>query len=302
MDLDAINNLRDDFDVHYDQLLCEETEKLSHLMIDADALIVRNKTQVTKELIAHAPKLCVVGRLGVGLDNIDLKTCEENNIKVYPAIGANDIAVAEYVISSALILLRVAYHANQKVISGNWPRQDLIGFEAYQKTMGLIGIGSIARQVANRAEILGMTITAFDPYVDESNEIWQRVDRCHTIDELLSTADVVSIHVPLNKETHNLINESTLNKMKKNAILINTSRGGVVNEVSLVEALKKNSISGAALDVFENEPLSEHDAKKFIGLNNLILTPHIAGVTNESNVRVSAVTAENVRNELMSKL
>ena len=301
MDENAVNKLREDFDVLYDQTLFEYPDKLIKLTHDADALVVRNQTRVTQALVDGAAKLRVLGRIGVGLDNIDLDACAANNIKVCPAFGANEISVAEYVITNALMLLRTSYFSYDKMLAGDWPRWDLMGNEVYGKTMGLIGLGSIARQVAKRAMALNMKVAAFDPYVGREDDIWNQVEHCQTIDELLSFADIVSLHIPLNDSTRHLIDKTAINKMQSHAIIINTARGGVIDEDALAEALRNETIAGAALDVFESEPLSKEAAEKYRGLRNLILTPHIAGVTKEANIRASAITARNVRNELMGE-
>lgn len=301
MDLDAVDSLKEGFDVLYDPQLVDDPAKLLSVIKDADALIVRNRTQVTADVLQAAPNLKVVGRLGVGLDNIDLETAKSRNVKVCPASGANDLPVAEYVISTAMQLLRTSYCSNDQMIKGEWPRQALIGYEFSGKVMGLVGYGGIAQEVTKRAIALGMSVAAFDPYKDENDTAFQMAQRCATIDELLAVADVVSLHVPLTEGTRGLIGAAEIEKMGERSVLINTARGGVVDETALAEALREKKIAGAALDVFETEPLTEKSAAKFSGLANLILTPHIAGVTVEANVRVSAVTAENVRNELMRK-
>lgn len=285
------------FDVLYDPSLVDNRAALLASLADARAIIVRNRTQVDTELLAHAPKLEAVGRLGVGLDNIDLELCEARNVAVYPATGANDLAVAEYVISAALLLLRGAWQANPDVISGKWPRGRNIGREASGKRFGLIGHGSIARQVARRAAGLGMKVSAYDPYLHADHGAWSDVDMV-SLAELAETSDVVSVHVPLTKETRDIIDADFIGRMKNDAILINTARGGVVDEQALTAALRSGQLGGAALDVFEFEPVDAEGGKTFAGVPNLMLTPHIAGITEESNVRVSQVTAENIARHL----
>jgi (S)-sulfolactate dehydrogenase len=240
----------------------------------------------------------VVGRLGVGLDNIDLVACKTRDIEVFPATGANDLSVAEYVITAALVLLRDAWFANADMIAGRWPRNRLMGRELSGRTMGLVGFGNIAREVARRARALGMSVAAFDPYVAEGDAAWEGARRCASFEALLSGADVVSLHVPLTNETRRLVDAAALERMQPGAVLVNAARGGVVDEAAVAGALRKGHLGGAALDVFEREPLTAEAASVFEGCPNLILTPHIAGVTIESNVRVSAVTADNVRRAL----
>lgn len=294
MDEAAVDGLKADFAVLYDPALVDSEDALVDALGDCRALIVRNRTQVRGPLLRAAPELIAVGRLGVGLDNIDMEACEERGIAVFPATGANNLAVAEYVIAGLLMLLRGAYHASGQVIEGAWPRNALIGREVDGKRLGLVGFGAIARDVAARARALGMSVAAADPFVPANAPAWREhgVEPAD-IDEVLRTSDAVSLHVPLTDETRNLVDADAIARMRPDAVLINTARGGVVDERALVDALKEGRLGGAMLDVFENEPLA--DGGTFDGAPNLVLTPHIAGVTAESNVRVSAVTARNVR-------
>lgn len=294
MDEKAVATLAADFDVHYDAALVDKPEAIAALAAEARALIVRNRTRVSADLLAAAPRLRCVGRLGVGLDNIDLAACRERDIEVLPATGANDAAVAEYVITGALMLLRGAYLSSGRVAAGEWPRQELSGREAGGKTLGLVGFGGIARQTARRARALGLSVIAHDPYVRPDDSAWgDLAERCGELDVLLAGSDVVSLHVPLTETTRHLVDARALELMRDNAVLINAARGGVVDEAALADALRQGRLAGALLDVFEDEPLAAGSV--LAGVPNLVLTPHIAGVTRESNVRVSNVTADNVR-------
>lgn len=297
MDAEALDNLRQRYSVVYDPVLVDAPDRLHRELAEAVALIVRNRTQVRISLLDHAPRLRCVGRLGVGLDNIDLEECRRRSIAVHPATGANDLAVAEYVMTAALMLLRGAYLSTALVASGAWPRQALIGRELDQRTMGLVGFGSIARELARRAQDMGMQIVAYDPHLTAGDPAWQ-LARAVSLDGLLEVADVVSLHVPLTPATTKMIAATQIAAMKSGAILVNAARGGIVDEQALAKALKAGKIGGAALDVFEVEPLTAEAGAKFVGLPNLILTPHIAGVTDESNVRVSNVIVEKVLAEL----
>jgi (S)-sulfolactate dehydrogenase len=290
MDEDVITRDFAGRDVLYDPKLVDKPEQLVAALADARALVVRNRTQVRPALLAAAPRLRVVGRLGVGLDNIDLPACEARGVAVCPATGANDIAVAEYVVTAALMLLRKAWLSTPQVVSGEWPRMSLIGREMSGLRLGLVGLGAIARETASRARALGMTITAFDPHLAADHAAWRGVER-NDLDSLLAASDVVSLHVPLTSETRRMIDAHRLALMRPGAILVNAARGGVVDEAALVEALKAGRLGGAALDVFESEPLDRSQGACFADTPNLILTPHIAGVTEQSNVRVSGVTA-----------
>jgi len=295
MDEAAITEGLRGFDYFYDPNLVDHPNDLNARLKDARAIIVRNRTQVRGVLLDAAPKLKVVGRLGVGLDNIDLEACARRNIAVLPASGANDLSVAEYVIATAMILLRGAYMATGSVVAGKWPRNMLIGREIAGKVMGLVGFGSIARVTAKLAAAMGMKVIAFDPLVDDAVFTQAGVQR-QGLENVLALADVVSLHVPLNDKTRNMIDASALSRMRADAILINAARGGVVDEAAVAAALKAKKLGGAALDVFVEEPLKA--GGRFVDVPNLILTPHIAGVTVESNTRVSWVTVENVRKVL----
>jgi len=290
---EAVAALAERHQTDYRPTLVDEPAALEAALGDVRALIVRNRTRVAAELLAAAPRLEVVGRLGVGLDNIDLDACKARSIEVIPATGANDLAVAEYVVTTAAILLRGAYFATEAVLEGAWPRQSSMGCELAGKTMGLLGLGSIARLVKGKALALGMRVAAFDPYVPNGDGAWEGVAKCE-LDGLLATADVVSLHVPLTDATRNLIDARAIAGMRASAILINAARGGIVDEAALARALRKGRLGGAALDVFATEPLTRDAAAIFRDTPNLILTPHIAGVTVESNERVSTLIAEKV--------
>ncbi len=294
MDEAYVDKIAKGYDAHYDPGLVDNLDRLKAFLENALALVVRNRTQVNQELLDSAPKLKVVGRLGVGLDNIDLAACEKRGVAVCPATGANDASVAEWVITSLMMLLRKAFLSTSQMLAGEWPRQQSMGCETAGKTLGLIGFGRIARETAIRAKALGMEIIAFDPYISADDRCWEEVKRMDHLSDLLPMADAVSLHVPLTETTHHLINAEAIALMKPGSILINAARGGTVDEKALVEALRANHIGGAALDVFETEPLTEAAAALFDGIPNLVLTPHIAGISVESNQRVSQVTMKNV--------
>ncbi len=300
MDETAVVELTADYDVLYDPTLVDQTDELLASVRPARALIVRNRSQVRGELLAAAPRLQVIGRLGVGLDNIDVAACEARRIAVVRAGDANVISVAEYVIAGVLLLLRGAFLASPEVLAGKWPRTRLIGREVTGKRLGLVGFGTIAREVAARARALGMSVTAHDPHVAPSDPAWQQLSVTpRAFAALLHESDAVSLHVPLTEETRNLIDAGALARMRPEAVLINAARGGVLDERALAEALRGGRLAGALLDVFETEPLPAHSPLQ--GVPNLMLTPHIAGVTLESNARVSAMVAEGVRRVLKGK-
>lgn len=294
MDEAAVAALRAGFDTIYDAGLVDRRDELLGALSGVDALIVRNRTRVNGEILAAAPTLKVVGRLGVGLDNIDLPACQARNVEVIPATGANALAVAEYVIATAMLLLRGAYLSSPAVAAGQWPRGPLSnGREIGGKILGLVGFGGIGRLTAQLAKGLGMRVIANDPMIAATAPVWNETGvTCRTLDELAAESDVVSLHIPLAPETRNLISAARLALMKADAVLINSARGGIIDETALASALKAKRLGGAALDVFVDEPLSAGSA--LADCPNLILTPHIAGVTVESNTRVSNMIAERV--------
>ncbi len=293
MDEAAVSRLAGRFRIQYDPALADKPELLAGFAAEARALIVRNRTQVRGALLAGAAKLACVGRLGVGLDNIDTEACAARGIAVYPATGANDLSVAEYVLATVMMLFRGAYGARAELAAGGWPRQRLIGREMAGKVLGLVGFGSIARETARRAAALGMQVVAHDPFVDADDPAW-KLAKPSTLNDVLMQADAVSLHVPLTPGTRQMIGPEQISLMKPGAVLINTARGGVLAEAALAEGLRSGRLSGAALDVFETEPLTAAAGAQFAGIANLILTPHIAGLTEESNARVGAMVAGRV--------
>jgi len=294
MDEAAVDSLRGQFEVRYEPDLVDRREALLASLAEAQALIVRNRTRVDEELLERAARLRVVGRLGVGLDNIDLPACEARKVAVFPATGANALAVAEHVICAAMMLLRGAWQASAAVAAGQWPRAALSnGRELAGKTLGLVGFGGIGQLTAVRARALGMDVVAFDPALAAELPLWREQGvRPLPLEALLASADVVSLHVPLTPATRRLMDRHRLASMKRDAVLINTSRGGIVDEAALAQALHDGRLGGAAIDVFEQEPLPAGSA--LAQAPNLFLTPHIAGVTFESNQRVSSVIAAQV--------
>lgn len=294
MDERAVAQLAAAHEVLYVPTLVDEASRLIEMAQGADAIIVRNRTQVRGDLLAALNQCKVVGRLGVGLDNIDVVACEARGMKVIPATGANALSVAEYVVGTAMLLLRGVYQSTTSVASGKWPRNALSnGREVGGKTMGLIGFGFIGQLTAQLAQGVGMNVVAFDAMMPADHPAFAHTGvRCTSLDEVIATADVVSLHVPLVDSTKGLFNASRIALMKQGAVLINTARGGIVDEVALGMALKAGQLGGAAIDVFGTEPLPL--APHFEGCPNLILTPHVAGVTAESNERVSFLIAEKV--------
>ncbi len=295
IDLAPVERLKGHYSVHYGPELWRDREALEAAMADALAIIVRNATKVDAALIAASPRLLVVGRHGVGLDNVDVAACKERCIEVCPATGANSVAVAEYAITAALLLLRgKGYLATQRILTGDWPRDELsFGHEAEGKVFGIIGLGAIGEITARKARALGFRPIAHSPSVPADHKAWKIAERV-TLADLLARADVISIHCPLNARTRGLIGPDALALMKSGAVLINSARGGIVDEAALADALHSGHLGGAALDVLQEEPISEATRALFVGAPNLLLTPHIAASTIESSRRVCEVTVENV--------
>ncbi|MEC8869320.1 MAG: hydroxyacid dehydrogenase [Candidatus Thermoplasmatota archaeon] len=293
MDESEVSRLSSHHEVLYNPDLHSNINSLLDSITDTQALIIRNKTLVNRELIDASKDLRVIGRLGVGLDNIDTTYCREKGISIVIADGANTDSVAEYVVTGLLVLFRGIMDSTSRIINGEWPRGDFIGTEVKGKTLGIVGLGSIGRAVAQKVKLLGMRVVGTDVNIEKDDPVWGEFNvQYRELSDLVRISDAITMHVPLNNDTKGLFDDYALQNMRKGAILINTSRGGIVDEDALVKYLKNGHLGGAMLDVFESEPLTE--SRPFAGLPNLILTPHIAGVTVESNRRVSCMIVDQV--------
>ncbi len=282
----SLDNLKTKFDLKYDEELYRNKLGLENIIHNYEGLIVRNKTQVNIDVLKKAKKLKFIGRLGVGLDNIDTEYCKNKNIHVQPATGMNANSVAEYVVSSSMSLVKKIPVFHSGTIKGDWPRTSIKSQEINQKVIGLVGFGTIGKKVAEYCSKNGLKVLAYDPYIKEINN--KEIDtKLSSLDEIYEKSDIISIHLPLTDETKNMINKSAFARMKNKPIIINTSRGSIINEGDLIDAYHENIISGFALDVFENEPIESEFYNKIKPDMNCILTPHISGVTTESNIRVS---------------
>ena len=282
----SLDDLNNNFEIKFDEKLWEKEEELLEIIKDYDGLIVRNKTQVNKKILSNAKNLKFIGRLGVGLDNIDTEFCKSKNIHIQPATGMNADSVAEYVISSSMSLIKKIPMFHNGTVKGNWPRTTIKSAEINEKCIGIVGFGTIGRKVADYSLKNGLNVLAYDPYIKKLDDN-EKNCKLSSLENVFKDADIISLHLPLNEETKNLINKSSFSKMQKQPIIINTSRGSVVNENDLIDAYDQNLISGFALDVFENEPIKKDLYERITSEMNCILTPHISGVTTESNTRVS---------------
>jgi len=293
VDEQALALLEGAAEVVYDPRLHEDDGAFAEALGEAAALIVRNKTFVGPELLARAPQLRVVGRVGVGLDNLDRDAIRARGVIATYAPGTNAASVAEYVLGAILEFRRGFGTVSASLHRGEWDRPAAIGGEVFGMTLGIVGLGDIGARLAHRAQAFGMRILATDPAVHEGSlAVQEFAVELVPLDELLAASDVVSLHVPLIDATRDLVNARTLARMKSTAFLVNTARGGLVDEAALAEALREGRIAGAALDVRRQEPPSPEDPLR--GLPNVILTPHVAGVTRESMRRASLHVAHDV--------
>jgi len=266
-------------------------EEVIKAVKDYDALIVRSATKVTKEVIDAGDKLKLVVRGGVGVDNIDTAAAEAKGVTVKNTPGASTVSVAEHAMALMLSLMRQIPMADKSMKEGKWEKKAFKGTELYKKTLGLIGSGRIGIATAKRAQGFEMNVLAYDPYADENTLKQAGIRLVTKLDELLAQSDVISLHIPKTKETAHIINKKNIDKMKDGAILINAARGGTVDEKAVYDALKSGKLKGAALDVFEKEPLENSPLYE---LDNVILTPHLGATTKEGQARVGTEAAQTI--------
>ncbi|HZC79586.1 MAG TPA: phosphoglycerate dehydrogenase, partial [Ktedonobacterales bacterium] len=269
-------------------------ETLNAEIADADALIVRSATKVTAELLDKAEKLRVVGRAGVGVDNIDLPEATKRGVLVMSTPGGNAVSVAEHTFALLLALARQVPRLDKAIHEGRWEKSSAAGTELRGKTLGLIGLGRIGSEVAVRAEAFDMRVLAYDPYISEAGAHEMSVELV-PLEKLLAESDFVSLHTALSPATEKMINAAAIEKMKKGARLVNAARGELIDEAALAEALKSGKLAGAALDVFAEEPPKN---SPLVGLANVIATPHVAGSTAEAQEEVGTQIAVQVRDYL----
>jgi D-3-phosphoglycerate dehydrogenase len=273
-------------------------EQLKEIIKDYDALIVRSATKVTKDIIAAAEKLRVIGRAGVGLDNVDLEAATTKGIIVMNTPAGNTISTAEHTMSMILALSRNIPQANVSMKKGEWKRSKFMGVELYGKTLGIIGLGRIGTEVARRAFSFGMKVLAFDPFLNRQVAESLGIEVAEFKD-ILRQADYITVHTPLTEETKHSISSEEFASMKKGVRVINCARGGIIDEMALVNAVKEGTVAGAAMDVFEKEPLQADSA--LLQCDNIILTPHLGASTEEAQVNVAIEVAEIVRDALLGR-
>ena len=257
----------------------------------ADALIVRSATKVRADRFEKAPNLRVIGRAGVGIDNIDVGAATKNGVAVFNAPGGNTIAAAELTIGLMLALVRNIAIADASMRQGRWDRAQFKGLELKGKTLGLVGAGRIGGEVAKRCEAFGMDVIVFDPYLDAAVAGYLGVELVD-LNTVFERSDVISCHVPLNEETRGIVGADAMSRMKPGVRLINSSRGGVIDEEALVEALEDGTVAGAALDVYTSEPLADDSPLR--SAPNLLLTPHLGASTAEAQIGVAVEVAERI--------
>ncbi|MCM8799762.1 MAG: phosphoglycerate dehydrogenase [Candidatus Omnitrophica bacterium] len=295
---EGINILKIVEDFHVDIKTDLKPQELKEIIKDYDALIVRSATKVTKEIIDSSKNLKVIGRAGVGLDNVDLESATQKGIIVMNTPAGNTISTAEHTFALILALSRNIPQANNSVKRGEWKRSQFMGVELYNKVLGIIGLGRIGSEVAKRAQAFGMRVLAYDPYL--RREIAQQLGvEIVELRELLTESDYITVHTPLTEETKHIISDEEFALMKDGVRIINCARGGVIDEKALLNALKEKKVAGAALDVFEVEPPSKDS--ELLKLDNVIVSCHLGASTEEAQRNVAVEIAESVRDYLLGK-
>lgn len=285
---EALEMMKKKHDVVFSEL---DPEQLLDEIGKYDALVVRSRTKVTKEVIKKGKNLKVIGRAGVGVDNIDVSEATKRKIPVVNAPGGATISVAELTFAHILSLSRHLTKSDSSMKKGEWLKKKIKGTELAGKTLGLIGSGRIAQHVAKIANALGMGVVVYSPHINQEKADEMNAKMEKNIRKLVSESDFLSLHIPHTPETHYLINEELLSLMKPTSFIINCARGGVIDESALYDALKKGRIKGAALDVYENEPPKN---SPLLTLENVVFTPHLGASTEEAQIRAGTVTAEQV--------
>jgi len=275
---------------HYDH------DELKEKVKDFDILVVRSATKATRDIIEAGSKLKIIGRAGMGLDNIDLDAAKEKGIEVLNTPGQNSLSVAELVVGMILSLNRHIVRGTKGISEGKWEKKQLKGIELTDKTLGIVGFGNIGKHLANLVRGFNAKVKVFDVYeIDQNTKKEYNIEQV-SFEEILKESDIISLHIPHNEKTHHIISDTEFEKMKDNALLINCARGGVVNEKALLKALKENMIAGAGLDVYEDEPAQADFYKELFNLDNVVGTPHVGATTKEAQQRVGINMVERIVN------
>lgn len=288
LDEEGLSKFTEEYKVDYRPDM--DHEELKSIIGNYEALLVRSGTQVTEDIIKEADNLKVIGRAGVGTDNIAVDAATREGILVLNAPGGNTIAAAEHAVAMMFAIARKIPQANMSLKNKKWEKKPFMGVELNQKKMGILGLGRIGSEVAKRANGLEMEVLAYDPYISEKKATKMEIN-VMALDEVLKHADFISLHLPKTEETENLIDESKIELMKDDAFIINCARGGLLDEAALYEALKDGKLAGAALDVFEEEPLQDY---RLVELDNVVATPHLGASTQEAQALVAGDVAEQV--------
>lgn len=273
-------------------------EELLKVIGEYSGLVVRSQTKVTAKLLAAAPKLKVVGRAGVGVDNVDVEAASKAGVIVMNTPGGNTVSTAEHAFSLMVSIARNIPQADASVKSGKWDRKSYEGVELYGKTLGILGMGRIGTEFAKRAQAFGMKVLAFDPYLSQARAKSMQVELVERLDDLMPLVDFITMHMPLTDETRHMINRERLARAKKGVRIVNCARGGLIDEVALMEALKTRHVAAAALDVFEVEPPPADYALR--GLPNVVFTPHLGASTAEAQENVGIEVAQQIRAALLN--
>jgi len=263
-------------------------EELLNHIIEAEIVVIRSSTHLTKEILEHAKKIKIIARCGVGVDNVDVEFAKSREIFVTNAPTANLISLVEHTIGLILSTARRIHESNVSTKSGKWEKNKFVGLELHKKQLGIIGFGKAGKLLSERLKSFGMKVVFYDPFVSD----WEGEEQGVELDYLLSSSDVVSVHVIKTPQTENLLSKEKLNLLKPNAILVNTSRGGIVDEEYLVDLVNSNKIFGAALDVFDKEPIEENN--KILD-SNILITPHIGASTIEAQLKAGLDTIQNIK-------
>lgn len=271
--------------------------ELLPLVAEVEAMVVRSETKITRKVIEAAPKLKVVGRAGVGVDNVDVEAATQRGIVVMNTPSGNTISTAELTFSMLMALARHIPQAHSSMKAGEWNRKAFSGTELYNKTLGVLGMGRIGTEVARRAQAFGMTVLAYDPYLSAARAKAMGVETL-SLEDLYARADFITVHMPMTDETKGMINATTMAKMKKGVRLLNCARGGIIVENDLVDAIKSGQVAGAALDVYEAEPLAKDHPLR--ALSQVIMTPHLGASTDEAQENVGIEVAEAITDYLLN--